>query len=171
MTSVKSLSSLSGMFFPDESWAAELQEQWTLFWRRSRSYWMPVLLVSTTALLWSGCSGFNGGGGGGGVTNPDQTIEGTYESTPKTGQASQDYEVKTITFGTDGTFKVFRTKAKFSAQNPDITGTYEVIDQDIVFKNPDGEEFEERGRFLDNGSTRFEWKLFTIDVFVKKSSS
>lgn len=169
MTCVESMSSYSGVFAPVDWLSSDLEEHWTMMWQRLKSYWMSLVLLSATTLLWSGCSGLPGGGGGG-VTNPDQAFQGSFESSPKSGQASQDYEVKTITFANDGSFKVYRTKAKLTAETPDITGTYEVIDKDIVFKNPDGEEFEERGRFLDDNKTRFEWALFTIDVFEKKSA-
>lgn len=133
---------------------------WNLSWPMAWS-WVAAMVVGI------GCSGLPAGGGGG-VNSEPRFIENTFESSPKTGQAGVDYEVATIQFFKTGKFKAYRTKQSLSKQVPDIEGTYEIVEKDIVFKNPEGSEFSERGKMLGEGDNQFSWGQFPNDLFNKK---
>lgn len=132
-----------------------------------QSSWLACSLWAAVLFLGIGCSGLPAGGGGG-VTSEPRFIEGTFESSPKTGQAGQDYEVATIVFAKNGKFKAYRTKQSLAKQVPEIEGSYEIVEKDIVFKNPEGSEFSERGKMLVDGDGQFEWGQFPKDVFNRK---
>ncbi len=135
--------------------------------QRLNRFLLSIFILSSAIFLWSGCSGLPGGSGGG-VSSKPRFIEGTFTSSPKTGKASADYKIATMIFTKSGQFKAYRDAETLKKQEPDIEGSYEIVDNDIIFKNPSGTEYQNRGTLLDSTDTKFEWpERFPGDVFGK----
>lgn len=134
-----------------------------------------MVSIFVVFLFWASCSNVPAGGvllpggSGGGISSESRFVEGTFTSLSKAGAAGVDLKIATIVLTKEGKFSAYRTEKAFNEKNPDIEGTYEIVIKDIVFKNREGEEFQNRGFVLNESDTKFEWNgKFPGAVFVKK---